>query len=72
MNDELDERLERLETKLAFAEDLLETLNLTVFRQQEQIDALQRALQRMTQQLSDLREAGSASGDPRFEIPPHY
>lgn len=65
-----DERLERIETKLSFAEDLLEELNRLVFRQQEQIVSLQA-------QLSRLLERGeqasiSAPRDPHDERPPHY
>lgn len=65
-----DQRLERIETKLSFAEDLLEELNRLVFRQQEQIASLQA-------QLSRLLEGGEqptigAPRDPRDERPPHY
>jgi SlyX protein len=63
-------RLTELETKLAFAEDLIETLNQTVFRQQEQLNSLQQQLhllhQRMQESLPDETHA------PRDEIPPHY
>ncbi|HNJ75266.1 MAG TPA: SlyX family protein, partial [Azospira sp.] len=34
----VDARISELEIKLAYADDLLETLNHTVFRQQEQIE----------------------------------
>ncbi|MBV8124566.1 MAG: SlyX family protein, partial [Paucibacter sp.] len=36
----IEQRLTDLEIKISFQEDLLEQLNQTVFRQQEQIDAL--------------------------------
>jgi SlyX protein len=65
-----ESRLTELETKLAFAEDLLETLNQTVIRQQRQIDSLQEQLRLLHQQMQD-----SQSGEPttpREEIPPHY
>ena len=38
----MESRLIELETKLAFAEDMLDTLNTTVFRQRERIDLLER------------------------------
>ena len=65
-----DERLDRIEIKLSFAEDLLEELNHLVFRQQEQIAGLQA-------QLNRLLERGEQSPiatprDPRDERPPHY
>ena len=63
-------RFIELETKLAFAEDLLETLNQTVARQQGQIDSLQQQLRLLHQQLKDTQSGGTSS--PRDEIPPHY
>jgi SlyX protein len=66
-----EDRLTELETKLAFAEDLLETLNQTVIRQQRQIDSLQEQLRLLHQQLRDSQSAGEPS-TPREEIPPHY
>ena len=63
-------RLESLEIKASFTEDLLDQLNLTIYRQQELID-------RLTAQVIQLRrqmpEGGpSAPRDPRDELPPHY
>ena len=63
-------RLTELETKLAFAEDLLETLNQTVVRQQGQIDSLQQQLRLLHQQLQDALP--DEARIPRDEIPPHY
>jgi SlyX protein len=65
-----DARLTELETKLAFAEDLLETLNQTVARQQGQIDSLQQQLRLLHQQLKDA--VPDETRTPRDEIPPHY
>lgn len=68
---ELERRIAELEIKAAWAEDLLERLNTTVFRQQEAIDLLMRELLRLREQ----QQAGG--GDAPFrslrdEIPPHY
>jgi SlyX protein len=63
-------RLTELETKLAFAEDLLETLNQTVIRQQAQLDSMQQQLRLLHQQLQDALPDEARS--PREEIPPHY
>jgi len=38
----MESRLEKLESKLSLAEDLLEELNKTVYRQQNRIDQMQR------------------------------
>jgi SlyX protein len=63
-------RLTEIETKLAFAEDLLETLNQTVVRQQDQIDSLQQQLRLLNERLKDSRPDETRT--PRDEIPPHY
>ncbi|KAB2325535.1 SlyX protein [Betaproteobacteria bacterium SCN1] len=68
----VESRLTELETKLAFAEDLIDTLNQTVFRQQAQLDLLQdqlRMLHRLIQEASGVEGQGR---NPREEIPPHY
>jgi len=66
----MDERLEKIESKLSLSEDLLEALNSTVYRQQRQIEQLQ-------QEIASLREQVQAAlpNEPRNlsdEIPPHY
>ena len=66
-----ESRLTELETKLAFAEDLLETLNQTVVRQQEQIDLMQQQLRLLHQRLQET-VADDDARSPREEIPPHY
>ena len=63
-------RLTEIETKLAFAEDLIETLNQTVVRQQAQLDLLQEQLRLLHRQLQDVRPDETRT--PRDEIPPHY
>ncbi len=66
----MDARINELEVKLSFAEDLLEQLNLTVFRQQQQIEGLQRDMRALRQQLQESMPAEQRS--LRDEIPPHY
>ncbi|MCG5262023.1 SlyX family protein [Cupriavidus gilardii] len=67
----MESRITELEVKLAFQEDLLETLNLTVAKQQRQIELLQEQMQALYQQLPAATGAG-ADGGPVQEIPPHY
>lgn len=67
---EADERITQLEIQLSFTEDLLDTLNELVTRQQDQIDLLLR-------EVSQLRRQGTDDGQPRFrnlrdDLPPHY
>ena len=66
----MENRLTEIEIKLTQMEDLVETLNLTVFRQQEQIAHLQQQHQLLSQQLQDM--ALSDPRDPFDETPPHY
>ena len=68
----METRITELEVKLAFAEDLLETLNQTVFRQQEQIDRMQQELRSMRQQILQTPQPGAEQYNLRDEIPPHY
>lgn len=65
-----DQRIAELEIKLAYAEDLLDTLNTTIFRQQEQMDLLQAQLRSLQQQVQTAMPGEPLS--PRDEIPPHY
>jgi SlyX protein len=66
----MEARLNELEAKVAFAEDLIETLNQAVIRQQAQIDSLQQQLRLLHQQLRDALPEEART--PRDEIPPHY
>lgn len=67
----MESRLAELEAKLSFAEDLLDSLNTTVFRQQERIDLLERQIRLLHEQVQALRPA-EEERDLRAEIPPHY
>ena len=64
-------RLAEIEAKLTLSEDLLETLNRTVYRQQQHIDRLERELRALRDQV-EAANAASAPATPRDEIPPHY
>ena len=66
----METRLNELEAKMAVAEDLIDTLNQTVVRQQGQIDSLQQQLRLLHQRLQDVLPDEART--PRDEIPPHY
>jgi len=68
---DIDARLDALEAKIGFIDDLQDALNRTVFRQQQQIDQLALALAALRQQVLAGADPPGA-GDPRDEIPPHY
>ena len=67
---ETDERLTRLEIQLAYAEDLLDTLNTLVAKQQDQIGLLLREVGQLRRQREDDAPGGFRS--LRDELPPHY
>ena len=67
---QLEQRLRDLEITTALADDMLDQLNQTIFRQQQQIDALARELSILRQQLPQDRNSGSQN--LRDELPPHY
>lgn len=67
----LEARITELEMKAAYAEDLLDTLNLTVARQQSLIDLLLQELQSLREQASQSGQGG-AFRSLRDELPPHY
>ena len=62
--------ISELEIRLGLAEDHLDTLNRTVFRQQEQIDLLQAQIRELarTTRSAELEEPRN----PADEVPPHY
>lgn len=67
----MESRLTNLETKLAFQDDLLESLNAIVASQQQQIDLLQQQVQLLYDQLRSLAPSNIA-GVTADERPPHY
>ena len=67
----MNDRLTELEIKLSLTEDLLEALNRTVYRQQEQIDLLQAQLCLLYGQMQSNAEPVEPR-NLRDEIPPHY
>lgn len=59
-----------LQSRLAFQEDAINQLTLTVSRQQNEIENLKRALQTQGQRIQALSSPDQS--DPSQEIPPHY
>ena len=64
-----DDRMTNLEIKLSFAEDLIEKLNQTVYKQQQQIEFLYRELKAIKEQAA---ASGPGISSLKDEIPPHY
>ena len=64
-----DQRLTELEIKASYTEDLLDQMNLALYRQQQQIDRLVQELTHLRQQMPE--PGGGAPRKLRDEIPPH-
>ena len=65
----VEQRLTDLEVKASFADDLLEQLNHTIFRQQQQIEQLARDVAELRRRIP---EDSGTPGGLRDELPPHY
>lgn len=69
-------RLEAIESRLAFQEDWLETLDRLMREQAGETERLKRIITLMQQQLREQRQAlgdpGGATPTPEDELPPHY
>jgi SlyX protein len=68
--EQLEARIMELEVKASYTDDLLEELNMTVYRQQQQIDALMNEVRQLRQQVPEGGQA--APRNLRDELPPHY
>ena len=66
----LQERMMELEIKSSYAEDLLEQLNMTIYRQQQQIDMLINEVSELKRQAPEGGQG--APRNLRDELPPHY
>jgi SlyX protein len=66
----MNARLTELEIKLSFSEDLLDALNLTVYRQQQEIEQLRAEFRALREQVLEGSAGAPASLDQ--ELPPHY
>jgi SlyX protein len=66
---ELSERIDALESRLAYQDQTIEQLNETITAQWKQIDVLTRQLAALTERL---QEAEVHAPSPANERPPHY
>ncbi len=67
----MDERLIEIETKVAYQEHTISELNDVIYRQQQQIDQLERICKALTDRMQDMAET-STSDKGGYEKPPHY
>lgn len=66
-----EERLEKIETKIAFLEDAVEDLNRTVYGQQKEIDRFRAVIETLAARVRELTDTLGERG-PADERPPHY
>ena len=64
----LGERIDALETRLTFQDEIIETLNKTITAQWQQIDALTRQVEALSERLQEAESNAPAANEP----PPHY
>jgi SlyX protein len=67
--DPIDKRLMELEIKASFSEDLLEQLNQTIYRQQQDIERLAREIGQLKLQA---QSTGATTRNASDDLPPHY
>lgn len=65
-----EDRFVDIEIKLAHMEDLVDSLNGTVYQQARRIDQLEGIVQQLAEHLRAMREIGRQT--PVNERPPHY
>ncbi|MGA7594860.1 MAG: SlyX family protein [Gallionella sp.] len=66
-----EERIDNIESKITFQEDLIEELNKTVYQQQQKLERLEAFCQALAKQVVSMSEARN-EGMPANERPPHY
>jgi SlyX protein len=71
MSGPVEERLEILESRLAFQEHTLEHLNQVVTRQDRELLELRQRHADLAARLKDI-DTASPAGSSEHEIPPHY
>ena len=67
----MNKPLIEIETKIAFLDDSIHCINKTLYKQQQQIDTIEKKLDVLTQMFREIRDSVSdiSNGD---EKPPHY
>lgn len=70
----IEDRLVDIEIKVARQEDLVDTLNRTIYEQQKKIDELEALCTALARHVKDMRDAArdGAQAAPINEKPPHY
>jgi SlyX protein len=67
-----EDRFVDIEIKLAHQEDLVESLNQTVYQQGRHIDKLEAMLAKLAEHLRNLQQSSGPGQGALNERPPHY
>jgi len=65
----MEERIIQLETLSALQDEMIDTLNQEIFRQQQDLGRLQRRIEMVEQKMAELGDPEAIGGNER---PPHY
>jgi SlyX protein len=65
-------RLDELESRLAFQDDLIESLNQVISRQDREITTMAGQLKDLFTRISEQAETAASGTAAEHEIPPHY
>jgi SlyX protein len=70
---DLANRLDELESRLAFQDDLIENLNEVIARQDRDLARMALQLKALSARLNDMADAGAGQAiSSEHEVPPHY
>ena len=69
-NKTLQEKFDDVETRMAFQDDTIQQLSDVIYRQQQQIDKLDKTVQLLVDKVQDLMQ--DLPGKVVDEKPPHY
>lgn len=65
-------RLDELESRLAFQDDLIDSLNQVITRQDREITRMASQLKDLYTRISEQAESSAPGTSAKQEIPPHY
>jgi len=67
----LEKRIDELENQVAFQDELIDSLNITVAKQDRELLELRHQLNLLAERMKDIGDAGP-DAVPQDETPPHY
>ena len=69
----IQSRMDELESRLTFQDDLIESLNEVIARQDRELALMTQRLSELEARLNDIAESAAPLGDSSsHEVPPHY